>query len=72
MEYGFGRRKWFQIIEASLTSGASATYGTTYYSNAVDIGNLNNFVTRALVGGIGPLGAAISAYYDIHQGLCGK
>ena len=54
------------------TPGASATYGTTYYTNPWNIGNLNSSVTQALVGGLGPLGAAIESYYGIYQGLCGK
>jgi hypothetical protein len=54
------------------TPGASATYGTTYYSNAVNVGNLNSVLTQAVVGALGPLGAAIESYYGIYQGLCGK
>jgi hypothetical protein len=54
------------------TPGASATYGVAYYTDPLNIGNLNNPITQALVGGLGPLGAAINAYYGIHQGLCGK
>jgi len=59
-------------IAGVQTPGASAYYGITYYSNAVNLGNLNSAVTQAIVGGLGPVGPAIEAYYGIYQGLCGK
>ena len=50
------------------TPGVATVWGETYYTNALNVGNLNDTILGSLYSSLFP---PISTYYDIYKNLCG-